>query len=72
MVFVDEVFFTQVNCGRSFRDGRRLEQLVRESDEGDHNPLQARFLELEAVEKRDGWGIWKLYVNIRLKFLCVA
>ena len=72
MVFVYEVFFTQANCGRSFRDGRRLEQLVRESDEGDHNPLQARFLELEAVEKRDGWVIWKLYVHFRLEFLCVA
>ena len=70
-VLVDDVSFTQENCGRKFKDGRSLEQLVAELHAGKHDPLRSEFLYLEALWKRDRNGTHRLYSNDNRRLWCL-
>ena len=70
-VLVDDVSFTQENCGRKFKDGRSLEQLVAELHAGKHDPLRSEFLCLEALWKRDRNGTHRLYSNDNRRLWCL-
>ena len=63
---VDEVSYTQESCGKYFKDGRSLQQLVEELAEGKHDPLTSPFLCLEAVRKRT-----RLFSNDNRRLWCL-
>ena len=70
-VLVDEISFTQENCGRKFQDGRLLEQLVAELHAGKHDPLRSDFLCLETLWKRDRNRTHRLYSNDNRRLWCL-
>merc|ERR1712232_1422977 len=53
---VSDIRFTQEKCGGKFQDGRTLMQLVSELCAGQHNLMEARFLQLEVISKRERHG----------------
>eukprot|EP00929_Paragymnodinium_shiwhaense_P119199 TRINITY_DN9107_c0_g1_i2.p1 TRINITY_DN9107_c0_g1~~TRINITY_DN9107_c0_g1_i2.p1 ORF type:complete len:513 (+),score=58.82 TRINITY_DN9107_c0_g1_i2:138-1676(+) len=65
-VEIDSLMYSQENCGQWFQDGRPLWQLVEELGAGKHDPLTARFLQLEVVEKRG-----HLYSNDNRRLWCL-
>ena len=65
-VWVDELDYSQSNCGQTFQDGRALTQLVQELCQGKHDPLESDFLCLEVVKKRG-----RLFSNDNRRLWCL-
>mmetsp|Transcript_82275 Transcript_82275/g.266353 ORF Transcript_82275/g.266353 Transcript_82275/m.266353 type:complete len:527 (-) Transcript_82275:304-1884(-) len=65
VVHVDEINYTQENCGCFFKDGRPIRELLEQLDRGDWDPIiDTRFLQIECIlgeECRS--GVVKLLAN---------